>query len=202
MSKDNGMIWIPDLGLGYCPQQATPDFYGKDYWDEYIKRSQTEMGRQITESRCELVKKHIGARASVLDIGIGCGHFIETRGFTFGHDVNPIGIQWLEDRHLYRDPLNGFSNMTFWDALEHIPNASDVMGACKSHAFVTMPIYRDESSIRESRHFKPGEHIWYFTRDGLIRWSNGLGFQMVEHNDDETKIGRVDIETFVFKRVA
>lgn len=202
MSKDNGMVWVPDLGLGYCPQLAMSDFYGQSYWDEYVRRSRTEMGERITELRCALVAKHIGERASVLDIGIGCGHFIEKRGFTFGHDVNPVGIKWLNDRHLYRNPLDGFPNMTFWDALEHIPNASSVVGACKSHAFVTMPIYQDETSIRESRHFKPGEHLWYFTREGLIRWAKGLGFQMVEHNDDETKLGRVDIETFVFKRVA
>jgi len=201
MSKDNGMTWIPDLGVGYCPQQPAAEFYGQSYWDEYVRRSSTPMGKKITQQRVELVDTYLPSTAPVLDIGIGCGHFIETRkGTTFGHDVNPVGVIWLHERGIFRDPRDGFSNMTFWDALEHIPDASRVLAACKGFAFVTLPIFRDEAHVRESRHFKPGEHLWYFTRSGLIRWFKGLGFQLKECNAMETVLGREDIETFVFKR--
>lgn len=202
MPKDNGMLWIPDIGLGYCSDVPAPDFYSDSYWDEYVRRADTPMGRQITELRCKLVLKYL-ADGPVLDVGIGCGHFIEMRGKnTLGYDINPIGVNWLRHRGIFYDPRDGFPNMTFWDALEHMSDASDIMSCCTGYAFVNLPIFRDEAHCRESRHFKPGEHIWYFTRDGLIRWAKGLGFQLIEHNTKETEIGRQDIETFVFKRVA
>jgi len=203
MHNDNCMTWIPDLGLGYCPLAPSADFYGQSYWDEYVRRANTPMGQRITDLRCNLVQKYLPQTAPVLDIGIGCGQFIEIRkGNTFGYDINPVGVDWLRKRGIYQDPRLSWHNMTFWDALEHIPDATSVMECCKQYAFITLPIFRDEAHCRSSRHFKPGEHVWYFTHDGLTRWARGLGFELVEHNAKETELGRQDIETFVFRRVA
>jgi hypothetical protein len=54
--------------------------------------------------------------------------------------------------------------------------------------------------IAQSRHFKPGEHYWYFTTAGLIAWFWKLGFTCREANSMETMAGREDIGTFVFQR--
>lgn len=201
MSDNNGFAWIEDLGMGHCPVLPQEGFYGQEYWDEYVKRANASDGIVISNMRVDLVNRCVSLSDEVLDVGIGCGQFIETRSVktTLGFDVNPVGVAWLNKRGLYRDPREGAANMTFWDALEHIEDASRVFSQCRGYAFVTMPIYRDRAHVQSSKHFKPGEHLWYFTRQGLIRWARGNGFELVEHNCMEQKIGREDIETFVFR---
>ena len=201
MTQHHDLIWIDDLGLGHCPQAPADDFYGQAYWDEYVRRANSALGELITQVRCETVRKFLRDSEPVLDIGIGCGQFIERRGpQTFGFDVNPLGVDWLAARGRLRDPRHGFPNMTFWDALEHIPDASRVIAACERYVFVSMPIYRDEEHVRSSRHFKPGEHLWYFTEEGLVRWFFGLGFRLMASHREETSLGREDIGTYTFCR--
>ncbi len=48
--------------------------------------------------------------------------------------------------------------------------------------------------------FKPGEHIYYFTRAGLVRWMEAHGFKLLEHNDVEVECGREAIGSFAFVR--
>ena len=65
-----------------------------------------------------------------------------------------------------------------------------------------MPIYRDQAHCLASKHFKPGEHLHYWTREGLLLWMGRLGFVCIEHNDAESRIGREGIESFAFRRTA
>lgn len=203
MSKQSDMIWIEDLGLGYCPAEPSVDLYDIEYWNEYLRRADSPMGRAITRARCDLVDRWVGRGDSVLDVGIGCGQFIESRGDnTYGFDVNPYGVKWLKSKKVFFSPYNYWSHsMTFWDVLEHIPNASEVIRNCQEFVFVTIPIFVSETNARNSRHFKPGEHIWYFTSPGLIRWFGGLGFKLVDENSMEVELGRVDVGTFVFQKI-
>lgn len=199
---DKPLVWMEDLGMGYCPTPVAPDLYDKDYFDKYVRYAATEKGQRLNDFRNSIVDRWLTKYDRVLDIGIGCGEFIKLRGdFTFGFDINPLAVAWLQGREAYVDPRHGFDNMTFWDSLEHIPNASTIVAGCRQFAFVTMPIYESAEHCLASRHFRPGEHIWYFTRNGLIRWFRGLGFDFKESSTEESRIGRADIETFVFRRV-
>lgn len=40
----------------------------------------------------------------------------------------------------------------------------------------------------------------YFTDHGLVAWMAGYGFRHVERSDQETRLGREDIGTYVFER--
>jgi hypothetical protein len=138
----------------------------------------------------------------VVDLGIGCGHFVEARGEnTFGYDVNEAGIKWLLDRKRWWDPwAKDPENLTCWDSLEHLTRPHELISRVKSHVFVSAPIFRDRSHVLASKHFKPDEHCWYWTEAGLIRWMRDLGFGLCEKNRVESDLGREDIGTFVFVR--
>jgi hypothetical protein len=55
--------------------------------------------------------------------------------------------------------------------------------------------------VLRSKHFRPQEHIWYFTREGLVNAMKACGFSLVAESDFETELGREDIGTFAFRRV-
>ncbi|MNF16908.1 hypothetical protein D3C80_2201530 [compost metagenome] len=63
-----------------------------------------------------------------------------------------------------------------------------------------MPIYKDQIDCLHSKHYKPGEHIWYHTLHGLIGWCERQGFTLEEMNHAESDLGREGISSFAFRR--
>jgi len=206
-------IWWDDKGYGFYPVKDTK--YDIAYFDKYRGYKTTELGQKLNQFRVDLVNQVVGDEA-ILDIGIGAGHFIELRqGVTLGYDVNPHGVDWLMERDLYCNPYRpyleycpwGMNNpekkidhMSFWDSLEHIKNPEEIISIVGKMAFLSIPIFEGEKHALKSKHFRPDEHYWYFTRNGLVRWFEEQGFKLVEESDEETKLGREDIGTYVFER--
>lgn len=110
----------------------------------------------------------------------------------------PEAVEWLRSEGRFREPAA--NALTFWDSLEHIPDPEKAVEAADEWVFVSMPIYRDAADVLASKHYKPGEHLWYWTRDGLIRWFHRQGFFCVEVNSAETELGRDGILSFAFRR--
>jgi hypothetical protein len=200
-SKD-GLTWDYNTGVGFYPVRQDGQ-YGSDYWSEYARRSATPMGELLTQARIAIVKKHIG-NGNLVDIGIGSGKFVLDRGLgTFGYDVNPCGVRWLIEHDCWLDPHHLHpENASFWDSLEHIENPEVILSRIQSHIFVSIPIFINPKQVLTSKHFKPSEHYWYFTRDGLFMYMLRCGFKLVEESDMEERLGREDIGTFVFQRVS
>ena len=119
-----------------------------------------------------------------------------------GRDVNPKAKEWLGERKALWD-LNKHPDvyaMTFWDSLEHIVEPG-VLLACTQWAFISTPIYNSAEHCFHSKHYKPGEHLWYFTDWGLKRWMAGQGFALIDSNKMEESVGREDIGTYAFRRL-
>ena len=51
-----------------------------------------------------------------------------------------------------------------------------------------------------SKHFKPNEHLWYFTDRGIKRFMFEHGFGFFGQNELETDAGREGIGSYAFKR--
>ncbi|MCY1314289.1 hypothetical protein D9M70_649130 [compost metagenome] len=64
-----------------------------------------------------------------------------------------------------------------------------------------MPIYDSQAHCLQSKHYKPGEHIHYFTLNGFITWCQRQGFELVEINQVESELGREGITSFAFRRM-
>lgn len=90
--------------------------------------------------------------------------------------------------------------MTLWDVLEHIEDFPAVIANVRDWLFLSLPIFRDADHALRSKHFKPNEHCWYFTRDGLVAAMSMCGFALVSESRVETELGREDIGTFAFRR--
>jgi len=196
---ESELVFFPELGIGRFPvPQDRP--YNEDYFQRYRKLADTEVGRQLTISRIELVARHY--HGPVLDVGIGAGQFVSMRPFTNGYDVNPAGVEWLKGKGLYVDLYNSTSPaISMWDVLEHIDDPEAAVARADEFVFVSIPIFRDSADILQSHHFRKDEHIWYFTDDGLRSWFRKQGFECVEHNRMECELGRQGIGTYAFRRI-
>src|SRR6185295_18228706 len=95
-----------------------------------------------------------------------------------------------------------FQGFTFWDVLEHIEEPERYFERMpdSAFAFLSVPIFGDLTAIRASKHYRPGEHLYYFTEEGLARWMAMHGFRLLERDDFETRAGRDNILSFAFRR--
>jgi hypothetical protein len=190
--------WDETLERGFYPVDPT-GVYDASYFDKYRSYTDTEMGRDITSARVGLVNRHYAG--SVVDIGIGCGDFVQAMPGAFGYDVNPTGIQWLKDRHLWCDPYEFPVNaVTCWDSLEHIKKPELLLNYVRKWVFVSIPIFEDKAHVLRSKHFRPDEHFHYFTHLSFIRFMSDQGFGLVEYNEMESDLGRDGIGTYAFRR--
>lgn len=194
------LLWSEELGMGFHPRE--PMDYEGPYFKHYQKLDNSRMGGALTKLRVDLVERHFGDNSSqLIDVGIGGGRFVTSYG-CWGFDVNPDAIDWLEQGAAYRDPyLHGADALTFWDSLEHIPNPEAIVACARQWVFVSMPIYDSAQDCLASPHYKPGEHLHYWTFHGLVAWMKRQGFEIYEANHMETDAGRRGIMSFSFRRV-
>jgi hypothetical protein len=177
--------------------------YDKHYFAKYVSHENSEIARKLNQGRTSITEKYC---LKILDIGIGSGEFIKKSNiFTYGYDINPVAIKWLMERQIYVDPYTNMpevDGLTFWDSLEHIPNPGQLLSLIPSgkYVFISLPIFNDLLKVRSSKHYKPNEHYYYFTANGMIGWMKDSGFDLLEMSDFETRAGREDILTFVFKK--
>jgi len=196
------LTWWPEIGIGWYPVEAGIEPYDAEYFDRFDRDARTPLGRALMMARCDFVDWHY--QGTLVDVGIGSGAFIERRSAqrtTWGYDVNPAGVKWLEERKLFVDPYRTpFDAMTLWDVLEHIPYYPPLLANVRKWLFVSLPIFRDAEHVLRSKHFRPTEHCFYFTQPGLVYAMKLCGFALVSESNIETELGREDIGTFAFKR--
>lgn len=172
--------------------------YDSAYWQKYLVMDATELGAQLTRARLEMVRRHY--QGTGVDVGIGGGRFVLESGFN-GFDVNRDALAWLDSVGKYQNPyLNHPVAVTCWDSLEHMPDPDHLLDCVREWLFVSMPIFAGPGHCLRSKHFRPGEHIHYFTVEGFDRYCTGLGFKLVEYNKIESTLGREGIFSFAFKR--
>ncbi|MCY1397750.1 Methyltransferase domain protein [compost metagenome] len=156
------------------------------------------MGAALTRARVELVRKHFPGQ--VVDIGIGGGRFV-LEADAMGFDVNAEAVVWLQAQGRLLDPYRQqVDAITCWDSLEHVPDPEKLVARAGQWLFVSMPIYESQAHCLQSKHFKPGEHLWYFTLPGFIGWCERQGFELIEMNHAESELGREGITSFAFRR--
>lgn len=206
--RDDGMVWIDSLGIGFHPQ-FDPARYDGAYFDKYAVMDSTEMGYLLNEQRAVFVRGHY--TGPVLDFGIGAGAFLKemwkhpSSAGSAGFDINEHALAWLRGNGSLRDPYNGVPKaaMTFWDSLEHAPDIAPLLANVTGWVFVSMPIVMEEHGgpLPTWRHYRPGEHLLYATAWGLAGLMRSFGFDLVEQDLFETRLGRQDIGSFAFRRI-
>ena len=214
--------WMEPIGIGFLdcdtftgPDGEKPAPYDDAYFAKYRDMADSEVGAALNTFRAMLVSRHApldvycppSHTCSLLDVGIGDGAFLRAVApfawlSPFGFDINPAGIAYLiENGQLasFEEPAS-FDVVTFWDSLEHIRDPRPALAAARHVALVSIPIFTDAAHAVTSRHFRPDEHFWYFTRHGFIQFADQEGFDCVDVLATETALGRDSIETFVLRR--
>ncbi|HBO3174929.1 TPA: methyltransferase domain-containing protein [Pseudomonas aeruginosa] len=189
------LLWSEELGMGFHPRP--PMDYSGPYFEKYQALDATPMGAALTAARVDMVRRHFDGE--VLDVGIGGGRFVIESGGN-GFDVNEEAVQWLKSRNAYADPYKGVAAITCWDSLEHVPDPEALVRSVGEWVFVSMPVYKDQADCLKSKHFKPGEHLHYWSVRGLIGWFAKMNFGCVEINERESDLGRDGITSFAFRR--
>lgn len=191
------LIWSEELGYGFHTRE--PMTYETSYFRSYQMRDNTVIGKLLTDARINFVRKHYAL--PVVDIGIGGGRFVEDSD-GLGFDVCHDAIDWLQSQGRYWDVYqHGAEVITCWDSLEHIPDPEFLLSKVSGYVFVSMPIYSDMEDCLKSKHFKPGEHLHYFTAHGLKLFMRQNGFECVDSCGIENELGHEGVYSFAFKRI-
>lgn len=198
---DGDLVLCRDHGVAFQKDRSNLVAYDQHYYDKCKSYEGQQIAEKINAGRIALVDKFLGGNR-IVDIGIGSGEFIRKRPNTFGHDVNPVAIEWLKRNDLWAADLGTFAGATFWDVLEHVETPEQYLRhlGLGCYAFVSIPIIYALGAVRESKHYRPGEHLYYFTEDGFVAWMGRHGFLMAERQDFEIAAGRESIYSFAFRR--
>lgn len=197
---DDDLIVCPLHGVAFQADMTVTAEYDEDYYNKCASYEGAEIARKINAGRVALVNKYY--EGSALDIGIGSGEFIKSRPNTYGYDINPAAERWLKSFGLWAQEFSDFHAFTLWDVIEHVPEPEDYFSRMPqgSFLFTSIPIFKDLFRIRESRHYRPGEHLYYWTESGFRSWMFYHGFTLLERQTFEMDAGRDSIYSFAFKK--
>lgn len=200
--EDGDLMLLPEQGMAYQRDQSQLVAYDDAYFQKCAGYEGQEIAEKINAGRIAMVDRHYGP-GPLVDIGIGSGEFIRKRLWTYGVDVNPMAQRYLVNRGIWAYELRDFGAFTFWDVIEHLPDPTEYFGRIKdgSFLFTSIPIFEDLKRIRESKHYRPNEHLYYWTEAGFVAWMWLHRFELLERSDFETKAGRESILSFAFRRV-
>lgn len=206
-SKEKNLVICPPLGIAGEWEETEPFPYEDSYADEYYRREVTAIGYALHYARMEMVRRHGAAR--VIDVGIGSGQFLRmawAAGVTaFGTDLCPKAVTYLKAEGAYLEPGQcagqGIDTATLWDSIEHLPDPQGFLRELAvRRVLISVPLMEDIMDVGLSKHFKPREHLMYWTEHGFRRWMEHYGWSLQEFNRIEVTIGREQVGSFCFTR--
>ncbi len=142
--------------------------YDEKYYYNLLK-IHTHTARQICDTRWKFVSQldFSNKNPIVLDYGCGVGWFAAFKpAFMTDENMDTFDIMPVPQtgiRHQQYDLI------TLWDVLEHIPDFTELAPLLKNTDFVaiSIPIKPENIVWKDYKHFKPGEHLHYYTIDLL-----------------------------------
>lgn len=168
--------------------------YNLDYYEEMLKRN-SKTAERIAKIRWKFISK-VSPRV-ILDYGSGCGWFRAYR--PKGVIVDTFDIGQYPQTGIKHD---FYSLVCFWDVLEHLSSISEIELALNMTKFVaiSVPIKPDKQVLKTWKHFKPGEHLNYFTESSLSDIFNEYNFRCLIKGYPECP-PRQDILSIIYERV-
>lgn len=160
------------------------EIYNTAYCENYKKLAETDLGKRIYAERWRMIEKYVQGALHVFDYGCASGAFHRSspNGFvTSGFDINPAcGYT--------RMPTGKVDVLTLWDSLEHVYDPLGLVIKLEYPEWIFLSTPNLESvrgDIRAWRHYRPGEHIYYFDIHSLKEILDYCGYEILEHNHYE-----------------
>lgn len=176
--------------------------YDESYYYNLLK-IHTDTARRIVDIRYKFIEDNILRRnqaipdCAILDYGCGVG-FMKALAPAWVGQVDTFDIMPVPQTGITRKSYN---IITMYDVLEHIPNFLDVkpvLDICKN-VVVSVPVKPEDLPWAEYKHFKPGEHLHYFTDDLIEYLFDYMGFKLFHKGTPECP-PRQYIKTYIFIR--
>lgn len=207
-AKDGDLMLCEHRGVAYQRDMSQGRIaYDSAYLANYDRYANGPIAKTLNDARCAMLARHVPKRASVLDVGAASGAFvrraIDADFLAKGFDVIPEAVRRLSDAGLYAEDPADFDAVTLWDAVEHMEEPEACLGRVRKGAVLLAAIPLMQKGLRrtrESKHYKPGEHFYYFTADGFVDWMALYGYRLLEQSSHETDAGRESIGAFAFQR--
>ena len=167
--------------------------YDTDYYYKML-RMYGPTGSGIARTRWDFVGE-FGPR-TVLDYGSGLGFFaaLAPEGVVVDtYDIGPYVTTGI--RH------EKYDMVCLWDVLEHLPDFQCLDEHLKFSDYValTVPMLPEGKELLTWKHFKPGEHLHYFTQETLDSIFKIYGFSKLKRGYPECP-PREDILSVVYGR--
>lgn len=205
--EDKDLMLCRGRGVAYQREMKRQRVkYDDSYWKKVEAYEGTEIAIAINDARCDFVQDVFPGATSLIDVGAGTGDFIRTavkRGIkAMGFDVMKKSNEALVRMHAYSTNISAFPVVTMWDTIEHMDMPELRLNNIpkNGYLFVSIPIFENLDSVRASKHYRPGEHLYYFTKDGFIQWMKMRSFRLIAVSDHEVRCGRESIVAFAFKK--
>ena len=178
--------------------------YDRDYF-ELMKRQNSDTAMQINNARWVFVAEV--APLTVLDYGSGL-NFLSQYG-PIGVEVDSYDIGEIDGKPYPQTGIlhSHYDLICLFDVLEHVDweNVPDwdmlAVLKCCDHAAVAVPILPPNAIMKTWKHYKPGEHLTYFTVDSLIAFFAERDFTCLLRYGMPECPPREDIHSFLFRKV-
>ena len=165
--------------------------YDLDYYENML-REYSKTAEEISSVRWDWIKET--NPKVVLDYGSGVSWFRAWR---------PKGVE-VYSYDIAKYPQTGIKLITydvicFWDVLEHIRDFDEIEPVLRlsRNVALSLPLVKEEN-LAAWKHFKPGEHLHYFTEKTLNALFEKYGFMQVRIGQPECP-PRKDITSVLYK---
>ena len=189
-------VWQSDLSV----TMLYDGFYAHQYDFRPVK--------QMSNLRWDFIQAHLGlsAGSNILDVGYGNGAFLKCAKLAgmaiYGIDVHSedFGIPNITfDTHI------DFDLICFFDSLEHFPEFDAIFNLSSKAVVVSVP-NRPQWFLRSPskwRHFKPGEHLHYFSPESLEHFLGRWGFEtkIAEDYPEDSIRGKLAFDGQIYDNV-
>jgi SAM-dependent methyltransferase len=168
------------------PLLQTPMQYDEAYEKKYLAYPEDEINK--------IRLSFIPYPGSILDYGCGSGSFVKAarkRKYTaYGYDVNNFTAD-LRPPKKFKPHI-----ITAWDSFEHLTDKqqTDFFKIAESAKFIILSVPdfstpTKNKTLSQWRHYRPQEHLHYYTRKALtIRFeSEGFNFFFFSHAEDKVR---------------
>jgi hypothetical protein len=178
--------------------------YDAEYAHQYDNRPHEEMSRL----RWDFIRRCLGLRegSKILDIGYGNGAFLNQARRAgmeiFGIDLHGEDFGIPEVNY---DTAVTFDLICFFDSIEHFPEFDQILRLNAKNAIVSVPDPPNffQAQPKLWRHYKPGEHLHYFSRTSLDllfhRW--GLTLKMADGHPEDALRGKLTIGNHAYDNI-
>jgi len=156
---------------------------------------QVEHSKRISEIRWDFVKE-CNAHY-VLDYGSGIGFFKAFAPADVEVDTYDIGPYVMTG--IRRDE---YDLICLWDVIEHIPCIDRQLGyhfGRTKFVALSFPMLPKGKELKTWKHFKPEEHLHYFTDETIDALFDTYGFERVKDGQPECP-PREDVKSILYKK--